>query len=572
MKSLTLDAKKKGKDKFKASLSAEREFYKSLKKVAESSANIIEHYTDTLGIKNLEKMMSDLKDYSEKIGPWAARQSAKLLEQVQRSNKLAYQKNNKAMAAELKTGKGELNTIKAARVLMEEQVGLIKSIPLEAGQRAQKIAFEAALQGQRAVPDEDTINELMNQLGSTREVAVNRAKLIAVTETARSNASINQARAVAVGSDKYIWRNSQDAAVRHSHKTRKGKPLDGQVFSWDDPPLLDDGTRGHPGTFPRCFPGDEILDHTPFVQKIYRYEYEGEMTELIFDDGTSIRATVNHPVLGSDGMTAINHLHIGDEVVYHTPEKSEDFQITFEDLFNASLKHSLFKHSQSDGADFHGDETRKAVDVLSIDYELVFEIGQQVIEKMKRLGLTLADIGFINLILSGMGNYFDNAYIDFESLSSFLKKPDHFLNFLKSNFTPKSIFCFILHSNIEFKEHKANPINFSYNDFKIFRDVSFAYRILIHGYEFIETELYKSQVLENHITEFFIESRSVDYLNFIKLTKCNDSDYKMRRIVEKKVFKYIKYVFNLQTATGYYISKNTLSLNCRCYAEPLFDD
>ncbi len=139
----------------------------------------------------------------------------------------------------------------AARLLLE-QVALIKSIPIEAGERAQKIAYEAVLQGTRAEANEDTIAELQKQLGLSTEVAISRAQLIAVTETARANASINQARAQAVGSGQYRWHNSGDEAVRHAHKFYKGKRLQGRIFSWDDPPTLDDGTKGHPGTFPRC--------------------------------------------------------------------------------------------------------------------------------------------------------------------------------------------------------------------------------------------------------------------------------------------------------------------------------
>src|SRR6202012_3559902 len=136
-----------------------------------------------------------------------------------------------------------------ARKLLNEQVGLIKSIPLEAGLRAQQIALEAALTGTRAQVDDDTVAELERELGLTTEVAISRAKLIAVTETARANASINQARAMAVGSAQYRWHNSGDEAVRESHKKYKGKKLQGIIFSWDSPPTLDDGMTGHPGTF-----------------------------------------------------------------------------------------------------------------------------------------------------------------------------------------------------------------------------------------------------------------------------------------------------------------------------------
>ncbi len=253
IRSLTFDAKKKTvKGKFKPPTAAERAFYKSLKKVAQASGHIVETHVDGVTLKNSKQMTDELERYSKRLEPWARRQSKKMLERVMQSNKRAYAAKSSAIGAELVARLGEDNVGAVARALMEEQVGLIKSIPLEAGQRAQKIAMEAALSGARAAPNEDTIAELQKQLGLSTEVAISRAQLIAITETARASASINQARALAVGSGQYRWHNSGDEAVRPSHKTYKGKRLQGMIFSWDNPPTLDDGMKGHPGTFPRC--------------------------------------------------------------------------------------------------------------------------------------------------------------------------------------------------------------------------------------------------------------------------------------------------------------------------------
>ena len=251
MRSLSLDAKTI-RGKFKPSETAERNFYRQLKRVAQASGHIVDQHVDGAKLTDDKKMMDTLRAYSEALGPWAERQSAKLLEQVQKSNKRAYQNKSKAIGTALNLGVAEQEVGAVALRLLNEQVALIKSIPIEAGLRAQKIAFEAALNGTRAAPDEDTIEELKKQLGLSTEVATSRAMLIARTETARANASINQSRAMAVGSGQYRWHNSGDGAVRPSHKTIKGARLQGKIFSWDDPPTLDDGMRGHPGTFPNC--------------------------------------------------------------------------------------------------------------------------------------------------------------------------------------------------------------------------------------------------------------------------------------------------------------------------------
>lgn len=240
------------KGKFKPSAAAEREFYRQLKKVALASGHVVERHADGAQLVDTQGMQEELRKYSEKLGPWATRQAAKMLDQVQRSNKRAYQQKSKAIGTALDLGVAQKDVGQAALALLNEQVALIKSIPLEAGLRAQKIATEAFFHGTRAIPDTDTIRELELEMGFSTKVAISRATLIARTETARANAYINQSRAQSVGSNQYRWHNSGDEAVRHSHKFYKGKRLQGMIFSWDAPPTLDDGMTGHPGTFPNC--------------------------------------------------------------------------------------------------------------------------------------------------------------------------------------------------------------------------------------------------------------------------------------------------------------------------------
>lgn len=252
MRSFSFDAKKTIKGKFKPSSTAERDFSRALKRVAQVSGHLVDKHVDGIKVDD-KKMMDALTRYSEALTPWAQRQSLKLLEQVQKSNMRAYKNKSKALGKEITRQMSDEAYVGALALdLMNEQVALIKSIPLEAGLRAQKIAFEAVLNGTRAEANEDTIKELQDQLGLSTEVAISRAKLIAITETARANASINQARAMSVGASQYRWHNSGDEAVRHAHKFYKGKKMQGLIFSWDKPPTLDDGTKGHPGTFPRC--------------------------------------------------------------------------------------------------------------------------------------------------------------------------------------------------------------------------------------------------------------------------------------------------------------------------------
>lgn len=253
IRSLTFDAKDKTlKGKFKPSSAAEKEFYRQLRKVAIASGHIVEQHVDGAVLVDPKVMQEALRQYSEKLTPWATRQAAKMLQKVQKSNHRAYAAKSKAIGSALATNRAERDVLEVSLALLNEQVGLIKSLPLEAGLRAQRIAYEAVLTGTRAEANTDTIAQLEEEMGMTTKVATSRALLIARTETARATASINQTRAVAVGSNQYRWHNSGDGAVRDSHRVYKGRALQGRIFSWDAPPTLSDGMTGHPGTFPNC--------------------------------------------------------------------------------------------------------------------------------------------------------------------------------------------------------------------------------------------------------------------------------------------------------------------------------
>lgn len=211
------------------------------------TGHIIDAHIDDGILKNDYRMRKALADYANIIEPWATRQSAKLLYNVQKANARAYKQKSKLLGQLYKAGLGDTEVGGVAARLLLEQVALIKSIPLEAGERAQKIAFETVIAGARAQPDQSIIDELKEQLDLSTQVATSRAQLIARTEAARASASINQARANAAGSTHYVWRTSQDEAVRTSHKRMQGK-----IIAWDKPPTLSDGTTTHAGQIYNC--------------------------------------------------------------------------------------------------------------------------------------------------------------------------------------------------------------------------------------------------------------------------------------------------------------------------------
>lgn len=242
------------KKPFKPSQAAEVQFMRQLKKIGRHSGHLVTLHVDGHKIVNPVVMQKALERYSKLLGPWAAKQSAKMLTQVSKASKRAMQANAQKIGEGMRQV-AELNEGYVARELMREQIELITSIPLKAAERAQKLAFEAVINGTRA-------SEVAEMLKNSPGVSESDAATIARTEVARASSHLVQSRARAVGSTHYIWRNSGDASVREAHRKWHGKNLDGQIFAWDKPPTLDDGTTGNPGTFPncRCYPEPVFTD------------------------------------------------------------------------------------------------------------------------------------------------------------------------------------------------------------------------------------------------------------------------------------------------------------------------
>lgn len=127
--------------------------------------------------------------------------------------------------------------------LLNEQVGLIKSLPLNAAQRVHDLSTRALIEGSRA-------SEIAGLIMATGQVTKGRANTIARTEVSRAASAFTQARAENLGSNGYIWRTSEDGDVRDSHRE-----MNGRFVKWDEPPTLDRMT-GHAGCLPncRCYP------------------------------------------------------------------------------------------------------------------------------------------------------------------------------------------------------------------------------------------------------------------------------------------------------------------------------
>ena len=178
----------------------------------------------------------------------------KMLVDVDRRNERAWKQNADAISQGLRRQLQSTPLGGVFRNMLSEQVGLIKSLPLDAAERAHVLVQEGMLKGTRA-------KDIAKQVLESADVPLWRANLIARTEVSRAAVTLTQARAQAIGSEGYVWRTLGDGDVRAEHRKMNGK-----FVRWDDPPSFpSEPTLGpyHAGCGPncRCFPEPELPDY-----------------------------------------------------------------------------------------------------------------------------------------------------------------------------------------------------------------------------------------------------------------------------------------------------------------------
>lgn len=195
--------------------------------------------------------MDRLDRYADLIEPWAEAVSSRLMSTLELSDDAMWRDRSVAISAGLRdimnSGTGQVT-----RSIIDEQVKLFKTLPLQAADRVYDIhneAIDAVVKGRRS-------SELTAEIMRTGEVTETRARTIARTEVGRASTALTQARSTAIGSPGYIWRTAEDSDVRHSHAQMEGK-----YVAWASPPTLD-GMTGHAGQFPncRCYPEVVVPD------------------------------------------------------------------------------------------------------------------------------------------------------------------------------------------------------------------------------------------------------------------------------------------------------------------------
>ena len=130
----------------------------------------------------------------------------------------------------------------------QEAAGLIKRVPVD---------YLPAVQGDvmRSITTGNGLADLEPALAKQNVKVKNWASNVAKDQTRKVYANINKVRMQQVGIKKFMWLHSGGSnKPRKYHMDRAPGGLNGGIFSFDDPPVIDErtGERGIPGQLPYC--------------------------------------------------------------------------------------------------------------------------------------------------------------------------------------------------------------------------------------------------------------------------------------------------------------------------------
>lgn len=231
-------------------IKAERLYSRQLSRLARHIGDIVSGFE--INPETVPTITNMLRAYAEALAPWARVTANKMLSEINNRDREAWRNNGLQISEALRREILNAPTGEVMRALLDQQVDLITSLPIEAAKRVHELTLKGLETSSRAA-------EVAREIMRTGEVTESRALLIARTETSRTATVLVQARAVHVGSEQFIWRSSGDGDVRKDHRK-----LNGKAFRWDSPPVADErtGIRALPGCIwsCRCFAEPIIPD------------------------------------------------------------------------------------------------------------------------------------------------------------------------------------------------------------------------------------------------------------------------------------------------------------------------
>jgi SPP1 gp7 family putative phage head morphogenesis protein len=370
-------------------------------------------------------------------------------------------------------------------------------------------------------------------------VSQSKAKFLARQETSLMMSKFNQQRFGEAGVTQYTWSTSHDERVRDRHKH-----LDGQMFSYTHPPIVDaaTGRRANPGEDFLCFPGESRVDFGAGVEKCFRRWYSGELTTVVLVSGKTIRATPNHPVLTALGWKPIGLLNDRDQVVclredLFFPLEADLYKSipSFREIFESFRESGFFFSFPGESVQFHGDGSDGDVDVVGAARFLEIHGKPGLLNKLAHLDFSKTDFS----ATSGRRFFGHKKAFPFRDITSRLMAAFGQMFSLFDRKTRHPYFVrFGLGSNGD------GSLNQSPSDNNSFKACSFRNRKLTFAGDIRVDD------------GFWVKLKSIMPVLSFQVCSVRNSSF-------------CGHVYNLQTKLGYYTVDGVIVSNCRCVAIPV---
>lgn len=511
----------------------------------------------------------DFNAAAEDIARWFAEQNSR---HVRNSTKEAFKAAGLEKLITVKFRYMNRRERDVLQSIIVENVNLIKSIPQH---------YLTEVQGlvQRSVQNGRDLGYLTEELQKRYGITKRRAATIARDQTNKATENLSRARMQSLGITKGIWiHTSAGKTYRETHVKMDGKEFDLSKGLYDSAV----GREVFPGELVNCFPGDSKLYGFPFIEKLFRRPYSGELTELVTENGAVLRVTPNHPILTSKGWKPARFVDCGDYLVQINRESSYIRELncdgaipTFEEFFEAFVGHGVpTSILNSAECDFHGDMSNGNIDVIDVDSFLSDEGNPTLRECVANLGFSGAEVrnktrmfsaqcptahflmgvsGTANRIMSRTGK---GLPIFFCSLDI-----SEFIRFACS--ASSNVFTGKMSSNNLSGAVKA-PGDSQFTHSRLVQSDNF---IVGHtnpvGCKFRARNLYSSLP---HIDGQVIGSNPKLFSDCFEHLTLGKAFY---RVVDKRISEFSGHVYNLQTSLGWYIADYTVVHNCRCTYKPI---
>lgn len=235
---------------------------KQLASVARHIGAIVDGFLEAGVVEDFSGLDQAMREYSHVLKPWANAVAARMIRDVGHRDIQAWKQLTSSIGSALSNEIQNAPVGHIFRDRLREQVTLITSMPLEAGKRVHELTTKALVSGRRA-------EEIAKEIEASGHVAMNKARLVARTEVARTASVFVETRAKHVGSEGYFWRTMGDADVRPAIWLKKRniigshRKLNGKFIRWDEPPVSgQSGERAHAGQIYncRCWPEPVLPD------------------------------------------------------------------------------------------------------------------------------------------------------------------------------------------------------------------------------------------------------------------------------------------------------------------------